>query len=88
VVVTHSTCIRTPVVASWPVIKITCSADVKPACRNAPRSPPDPLTAREREVAELVAAGHTNREVAAALVIAEPTAERHVANIRNNTRAP
>jgi Bacterial regulatory proteins, luxR family len=31
----------------------------------------------------LVAAGHTNRQIAAALVIAEPTAERHVANILN-----
>jgi DNA-binding NarL/FixJ family response regulator len=51
---------------------------------DAPRSPRlDPLTAREREVAELVAAGHTNRQIAAPRVIAEPTAERHVANILN-----
>lgn len=39
------------------------------------------LTAREREVATLVAAGHSNRAIAAALVITERTAERHVANI-------
>jgi non-specific serine/threonine protein kinase len=39
------------------------------------------LTARECEVAALVSEGHTNRQIAAALVIAEPTAERHVANI-------
>jgi ATP/maltotriose-dependent transcriptional regulator MalT len=42
-----------------------------------------PLSLREREVAGLIAAGHTNRQIAAALVIAEPTAERHVANIFN-----
>jgi len=39
------------------------------------------LTAREREVAALIAEGRANRQIAAALVIAEPTAERHVANI-------
>lgn len=40
-----------------------------------------PLTAREREVALLVAAGKTNRQIAQALVLSERTAERHVANI-------
>ena len=35
------------------------------------------------EVARLIGRGRTNREIAAALVIAEPTAERHVANIFN-----
>jgi len=39
------------------------------------------LTAREREVAQLVAQGQSNREIAARLVIAQGTAERHVANI-------
>lgn len=39
------------------------------------------LTAREREVARLVAAGASNREIARALAISERTAERHVANI-------
>jgi predicted ATPase/DNA-binding CsgD family transcriptional regulator len=42
-----------------------------------------PLTSREQEVAALIAAGRSNREIAATLVIAEPTAERHVANILN-----
>lgn len=39
------------------------------------------LTAREREVAALIAQGQSNRAIAAALVITERTAERHVANI-------
>ena len=39
------------------------------------------LTRRQREVVELIAAGHTNREIAAELVISEHTAERHVENI-------
>jgi predicted ATPase/DNA-binding CsgD family transcriptional regulator len=39
------------------------------------------LTARETEVAMLVADGLTNRQIAARLTIAEGTAQRHVANI-------
>ncbi|MEA2642017.1 MAG: hypothetical protein QOF51_3411 [Chloroflexota bacterium] len=39
------------------------------------------LTPREREVAVLVAAGRSNREIAAALVIGERTAENHVQHI-------
>jgi DNA-binding CsgD family transcriptional regulator len=42
-----------------------------------------PLSAREREVAVLLARGFTNRQLAETLVIAEGTAERHVANILN-----
>jgi DNA-binding NarL/FixJ family response regulator len=42
---------------------------------------PGGLTPRELEVLRLVAAGQSNREVAAALVISEKTAARHVANI-------
>ncbi len=41
------------------------------------------LSRREREVAELVAEGLTNREIAERLVIAERTAEGHVEQIRN-----
>jgi non-specific serine/threonine protein kinase len=43
----------------------------------------NPLTPREREVAELIARGQSNREIAATLVIASSTTERHVANILN-----
>jgi len=39
------------------------------------------LTAREQEVARLVARGLTNRQIAEQLFIAEGTAERHVGNI-------
>jgi DNA-binding NarL/FixJ family response regulator len=39
------------------------------------------LTAREREVAALVAQGKTSREIAELLVISERTAEAHVGNI-------
>jgi DNA-binding CsgD family transcriptional regulator/Tfp pilus assembly protein PilF len=39
------------------------------------------LSAREREVAALVAQGKSNREIAACLVVSERTAEAHVSNI-------
>jgi DNA-binding NarL/FixJ family response regulator len=41
------------------------------------------LTQRETEVVRLLAAGKTNRQIAEQLVIALPTANRHVANILN-----
>jgi DNA-binding NarL/FixJ family response regulator len=39
------------------------------------------LTARETEVLRLVAAGKTNRQIAAELVISEKTVATHVSNI-------
>ncbi len=42
-----------------------------------------PLSRREQEVVAMVAAGMTNREIAARLFIAERTAEGHVERIRN-----
>ena len=44
---------------------------------------PRSLTAREQEVAELIAGGRTNRQIAEALVISERTADTHVQNILN-----
>ena len=40
---------------------------------------PDPLTARQREVLQLVAEGRTAREIAAALHISRKTVEYHKA---------
>jgi DNA-binding NarL/FixJ family response regulator len=39
------------------------------------------LSPREREVAVLIARGHTNRQIADALVITEWTADTHVRHI-------
>jgi DNA-binding NarL/FixJ family response regulator len=39
------------------------------------------LTAREREVAALIAQGKSNREIAEELVVSERTVETHVGNI-------
>jgi DNA-binding CsgD family transcriptional regulator len=39
------------------------------------------LSAREREVIELVASGRTNREIGELLLISAPTVDRHVARI-------
>jgi DNA-binding NarL/FixJ family response regulator len=41
----------------------------------------DALTPREREVAALVASGHTNRQIAEKLVISERTVEWHVSKL-------
>ena len=50
-----------------------------------PRRPSHPagLSARELQVLRLVAAGKTNRQIAADLFISERTVERHVSNIFN-----
>jgi DNA-binding NarL/FixJ family response regulator len=42
---------------------------------------PAGLTARECEVLHLVAAGHTNKHVAAALHLSERTVDRHLSNM-------
>jgi len=41
----------------------------------------EPLTDREREIAELVAGGATNKQVAAALFVSDKTVERHLSNV-------
>ena len=56
-----------------------------PAAGQRPPAPgpayPAGLTAREVEVLRLLAAGHTNREIAAALVLTVVTVQNHVASI-------
>ncbi|HEY3059586.1 MAG TPA: LuxR C-terminal-related transcriptional regulator [Chloroflexota bacterium] len=42
----------------------------------------EPLTVREWEVAQLVARGLTNRQIASELIVSEATAAKHVENIR------
>ena len=39
------------------------------------------LTSREREVLDLIAAGHSNRQIAEILYLSPRTIERHIANI-------
>jgi class 3 adenylate cyclase/DNA-binding CsgD family transcriptional regulator len=55
----------------------------EPPTSPSPATDTGPLTEREREVVDLIVQGSTNREIAEALVIAEGTAVRHVANILN-----
>ncbi len=50
------------------------------AIRNAQRASV-PLTARERDVLALLAAGRSNRQMAQHLVLSERTVETHVANV-------
>jgi DNA-binding CsgD family transcriptional regulator/tetratricopeptide (TPR) repeat protein len=49
--------------------------------RIAVRTPEDGLTETERRVAALVAQGHTNREVAAAMFVTENTVQTHLRHI-------
>lgn len=51
------------------------------AALRAPRSAPDQLTPRERDVILLIADGATNRQIAARLGVTERTARTHVSNI-------
>ena len=56
-------------------------ARVEALSKTATTSVPGGLTAREVEILRLLAAGRTNRAIAATLVISEKTVARHVSNI-------
>ncbi|MGS0686935.1 alpha/beta fold hydrolase [Nakamurella sp. GG22] len=80
---------------AWPVFRREVDDFLEPDRRNGPRplravpddsGTPRPelldsLTAREREVLRLVAAGQDNREIAAALTLSIRTVERHLQTI-------
>ena len=55
--------------------------DPPPPAAPASTSPALPLTAREGDVAALVARGLTNKQIAETLFISERTAENHVQHI-------
>ena len=47
----------------------------------------DRLSEREREIATLIGAGHSNPEIAGRLFLSRKTVERHVSNILARTGA-
>jgi pimeloyl-ACP methyl ester carboxylesterase/DNA-binding CsgD family transcriptional regulator len=74
-----------------PVLEATLAflvgdAAAEAAVDDAP--PLDDLSAREREVLRLVAAGLSDRQIADVLVLSPHTVHRHVANIRAKLRLP
>lgn len=52
------------------------------AAPTRPTNPPHPLTERELEIVRLIAQGHTNAEIGAALYISAGTVKTHAANIQ------
>jgi DNA-binding NarL/FixJ family response regulator len=52
-----------------------------------PALEPDPLTEREAAVLELIAKGHSNRQIATALFLAEGTVKNHVSRIMQKLHA-
>jgi DNA-binding NarL/FixJ family response regulator len=63
-----------PAIATKVVAGITRMAE-------APQAQPHSLSERELEIVRLLAQGATNREIAAALVVAEGTVKNHITNI-------
>ncbi len=70
-----------PSVAAKVVAEFTRLADAPHARARANQALIEPLSDRELEILRLVAAGASNKEIAATLVIAEGTAKNHVTKI-------
>jgi DNA-binding NarL/FixJ family response regulator len=68
-------------VAAGDVVLPPAVARTLVAATRRPPAPAESLTAREREVISLVAAGHTNQQIATRLGVTERTARTHVSNI-------
>ncbi|MCC8481367.1 response regulator transcription factor [Streptomyces globisporus] len=67
-----------------PQITVRLLRNLAPAATPAPvaSAPPSPLTAREQEIARLVAEGLTNAEIGEKLYITAGTAKTHIANVQ------
>ncbi|MET8976325.1 helix-turn-helix transcriptional regulator [Streptomyces sp. NPDC004539] len=89
----HARCVEDTVAALGPAVYTKLFEESRGLCDSPERavrhglSPDLPpalkrLTARERQVAALVAEGMTNRQIAAELVLSARTVEGHIDNIR------
>ena len=65
--------------------ELALGAEVETSEPTPPAKLPASLTAREAEVLRLLAGGHTNREIAARLVLSLRTVETHIFNIYAKT---
>ena len=63
-------------------------ARIDSLAKGAPPGHPHGLTPRELQVLRVVAAGKTNKAIAAELFVSEKTIDRHVSNIFNKLDVP
>ncbi|WP_405614748.1 response regulator transcription factor [Streptomyces sp. NBC_01511] len=70
-----------------PQITVRLLRTLAPAATPAAPTAPSPLTAREQEIARLVADGLTNAEIGGKLFISAGTAKTHIANVQAKLKA-